>query len=305
MPTPAAPVIGITLGDPAGVGPEVARAALAADELPGGCEFRLIGERPPAVEPGRPSRVGALAALESLEEGVRLALGGEIAALVTAPVSKAGLREVGFGYPGQTEFLAARCGVDDFAMALSGGGLSVALATIHIPLREVAGRLDQPTIVRVGRLQAEFLRRTGGRRGPRLEGAGLNPPRGESGLIGDEESRVIAPAARRLRDELRGLAEVTGPHSPDTVFHQALEGEFDGVLCMYHDQGLIPLKLHAFHSGVNVTLGLPIIRTSPDHGTAYALAGSGRARPDSMLAALRLAARLAAGGASGSARDRG
>jgi 4-hydroxythreonine-4-phosphate dehydrogenase len=174
-------------------------------------------------------------------------------------------------------------------MLLTGGKLTVALVTAHMPLREVPDRLSEAEIERVGRLLAGFLRlRT--ERTPRIAVAGLNPHAGEDGVLGSEEGRIIAPAIKRLR--AKGRAEWTGPVSPDTVFNRAAGGEFDGVLCMYHDQGLIPLKLHAFDQGVNVTLGLPHVRTSPDHGTAFDIAGTGKARPESMIAAINLAAEL-------------
>jgi 4-hydroxythreonine-4-phosphate dehydrogenase len=168
----------------------------------------------------------------------------------------------------------------------------VALVTAHIPLRAVAESLSASEIIRVGILLGDFLRQRLDR-SPRLAVAGLNPHAGESGALGREEIEIIEPAVALLRGELGGTAECTGPISPDTVFHRAAAGEFDGVLCMYHDQGLIPLKLHAFDSGVNVTLGLPFPRTSPDHGTAFDIAGRGIARPDSMIAAINLAAELA------------
>src|SRR5438094_7012343 len=203
--------------------------------------------------------------------------------------------DVGFKFPGQTEFFAARCGVKNFAMCLTGGELTVALVTTHIPLSEVPRALKQSEIVRVGLLLAEFLHR---RRikSPRIAVAGLNPHAGESGKIGREEIEIIAPAISDLNSQLSTInhhrTAFSGPHSPDTVFHRAVEGDFDAVLCMYHDQALIPLKLHAFHNGVNVTLGLPFPRTSPDHGTAFAIAGKGLARPDSMIAAIKLAVDL-------------
>jgi len=205
-------------------------------------------------------------------------------------------------------------------MCLTGGALTVALVTAHIPLCEVAAALRETEIVRVGALLGEFLLRRqpafsltramppkaaldeprlplwlAERQlvAPRIAVAGLNPHAGESGALGREEINVIRPAVNTLRQNRPGGAQFEGPFSPDTVFHRAVQGEFDGVLCMYHDQGLIPLKLHAFHSGVNVTLGLPFPRTSPDHGTAFDIAGQGVARPDSMIAAIRLAAELA------------
>jgi len=174
-------------------------------------------------------------------------------------------------------------------MLLTGAGLTVALVTTHIPLGAVPENLRTGEIVRVGSLLANFLASRGT---SRIAVAGLNPHAGESGALGREEIELIAPAVAQLR-QLHPAMQVSGPFSPDTVFHRAVEGEFDAVLCMYHDQGLIPLKLHAFHEGVNVTLGLPFPRTSPDHGTAFAIAGQGIARPDSMVAAIRLAVELA------------
>jgi 4-hydroxythreonine-4-phosphate dehydrogenase len=204
--------------------------------------------------------------------------------------------EVGFRFPGQTEFFAERCGVKNFAMCLTGGKITVALVTAHIPLRKAASALKQPEIVRVGLLLADFLY-SRSRTAPRIAVAGLNPHAGESGKLGREEIEIITPAIAELNGspitDHRSRCTFTGPHSPDTVFRRAIEGEFDAVLCMYHDQGLIPLKLHAFHEGVNVTLGLPFPRTSPDHGTAFDIAGKGIARPDSMIAAINLAAELA------------
>ncbi len=281
------PRIGITLGDPAGIGPEVTRAALASGRLPD-ADFRIIGAYPECV-PGVPTAVTARAAFTALEEAVRLAKSGEIDAVVTGPIHKARMYEVGFAFPGQTEFFAARYGVEDFAMLLTGGALTVALVTTHIPLSAVADRLTTNEIVRVGLLLAKFLRRRLSR-APRIAVAGLNPHAGESGAIGREEIEMISPAVAALN----GADPIfTGPFSPDTVFYHAAAGEWDAVLCMYHDQGLIPLKLHAFHEGVNVTLGLPFPRTSPDHGTAFEIAGRGIARPDSMIAAINLAAELA------------
>ncbi len=283
-------VIGITLGDAAGIGPEIIDAALASGELDPRQQYRLFGLRDAA--PGRPTPASSRNASAALEEAARLALAGELAAVVTGPISKALVQREGFAFPGQTEFFAARTGTRNFAMCLTGGALTVALVTAHVPLREVAAHLSAPEIVRVGGLLAEFVARRTGRR-PRIAVAGLNPHAGESGALGREEIEMIEPATLLLNGECGDIGDFTGPLSPDTVFHRAVAGEFDGVLCMYHDQGLIPLKLHAFHSGVNVTLGLPFPRTSPDHGTAFDLAGKGLARPDSMIAAIRLATELA------------
>ena len=285
--------VGSTCGDPAGVGPEVIKAALRSDRLPGGVDYLVIGATN-AFSPGKPDLASARQAIEALEEAAALAKAGEIQAVVTGPVSKRAMHGAGFAFPGQTEFFAERCGVSNFAMCLTGGKVTVALVTAHVPLSEVPGLLKESEIVRVGRLLAAFLALRGIAH-PRIAVAGLNPHAGESGDLGCEEIDVIAPAVQSLRLRLAGTAEVSGPHSPDTLFHRVIDGEFDGVLCMYHDQGLIPLKLHAFDEGVNVTLGLPFPRTSPDHGTAFDLAGKGLARPSSMIAAIRLASELAPG----------
>jgi 4-hydroxythreonine-4-phosphate dehydrogenase len=288
--------IGITLGDCAGIGPEVVDLALKSGRVPDSAEYVIIG-RQPNCRPGKPTIETARAAAAALEEAVTLARRGEIDAIVTGPVHKARMYEAGFKFPGQTEFSAERCGVKNFAMCLSGGKITVALVTTHIPLSEVPRALKQSEIVRVGHLLLDFLRRRGLER-LRIAVAGLNPHAGESGKLGREEIEIIAPAIAQLNDDSRitnheSRAVFVGPISPDTLFHRLVEGEFDGVLCMYHDQGLIPLKLHAFHEGVNVTLGLPFPRTSPDHGTAFEIAGKGIARPDSMIAAINLAAELA------------
>ncbi len=288
--------IGITLGDPAGIGPEVVHAALASGRLPEGAEFQIIGEYPDCAT-GEPTSNTARAARSALEKAAELAKRGEIDAVVTGPIHKARMYEVGFEFPGQTEFFAHRWGVDNFAMLLAGGALTVALVTTHIALRDVASSLRQSEIVRVGLLLEAFLRRRG-LRAPRIAVAGLNPHAGESGALGREEIELIEPAIAELQSAAApdGGASFAGPFSPDTIFYHAAAGEWDAVLCMYHDQGLIPLKLHAFHEGVNVTLGLPFPRTSPDHGTAFEIAGKGIARADSMIAAINLSAELATNG---------
>jgi 4-hydroxy-L-threonine phosphate dehydrogenase PdxA len=313
------PRIGITLGDCAGIGPEIANLALSSDRLDRSAECRIIG-RCPDCSPGEPTLATARAAAAALEEAVTLVRRDELDGIVTGPIHKARMYEAGFKFPGQTEFFAQRCGVENFAMCLSGGKITVALVTTHIPLREVPSALKQSEIVRVGLLLADFLRLRsrahkengsrnltgltgqvpeakpddGGAAEPRIAVAGLNPHAGESGKLGREEIEIIAPAVEELRSRIENReSRIVGPISPDSVFHRAAEGEFDAVLCMYHDQGLIPLKLHAFHSGVNVTLGLPFPRTSPDHGTAFEIAGKGIARADSMIAAINLAAQLA------------
>ena len=303
------PRIGITLGDCAGIGPEIVDLALKSGRVPDSVEYVVIG-RQPGCKPGAPTFKTARAAAAALEEAVTRARRGGLLAIVTGPVHKARMYEAGFKFPGQTEFFAERCAVKNFAMCLTGGKITVALVTAHIPLSEVSGALKRSEIVRVGLLLADFIHK----RSPKLDRlkrssspaderktsariavAGLNPHAGESGKIGREEIEIIAPAVAKLQSAISNQksAIFSGPHSPDTVFHRAAEGQFDAVLCMYHDQGLIPLKLHAFHNGVNVTLGLPFPRTSPDHGTAFEIAGKGIARADSMIAAINLAVELA------------
>ena len=285
--------VGITLGDQAGIGPEIVRAALASGKLPADALYSVIGA-PIACSLGEPTTRTAEAALDALEEAARLALRGELDAVVTAPINKARMYDIGFKYPGQTEFFADRCGTKNFAMLLTGGTLTVALVTVHIPLREVPGALRTEEIVRVGLLLHDFVRRRGIEK-PRIAIAGLNPHAGEAGALGREEIEVIVPAVQELQSAiLHPRSSIfAGPFSPDTIFHHAVHGAWDAVLCMYHDQALIPLKLHAFHEGVNVTLGLPFPRTSPDHGTAFEIAGKNIARADSMIAAINLAVELA------------
>jgi 4-hydroxythreonine-4-phosphate dehydrogenase len=287
------PRIGITLGDCAGVGPEIVELALKSGRVPDSAEYVVIG-RQPNCKPGEPTIETSRAAAAALEEAVTLARRGKLNGIVAGPVHKARMYEAGFKFPGQTEFFAERCAVKNFAMCLTGGKMTVALVTTHIPLAKVPRALKKSEIVRVGLLLLEFLRLRS-KSAPRIAVAGLNPHAGESGKIGREEIEIIAPAVQELQSKIENReSRIVGPVSPDTVFHRAIEGEFDAVLCMYHDQGLIPLKLHAFHRGVNVTLGLPFPRTSPDHGTAFDIAGKGIARPDSMIAAINLAVELAA-----------
>jgi len=284
--------IGITPGDPAGVGPEVIEGALRDFTPPAGIEIEVLPFSG-FHQPGSPTPESARAAWEALETAAKKLRSGEWQAVVTGPVCKHALHSAGFEFPGQTEFFAARAGVENFAMCLTGGHLTVALVTAHEPLARVPALLSTPEIVRVGRLLQNFLLQRG-IAAPRIAVAGLNPHAGENGALGREEINIIAPAVEILKTH----GNFQGPFAPDTIFHRAVEGEFDGVLCMYHDQGLIPLKLHAFHEGVNVTLGLPFIRTSPDHGTAFDIAGKGIARADSMKAALLLASELAQGTSS-------
>jgi 4-hydroxythreonine-4-phosphate dehydrogenase len=286
--------IGITLGDAAGIGPEIVGTALQSGQLPESADYEIIGQYPDCSL-GRPTAETARAAAHALEEAVSQARHGRLQAVVTGPIHKARMYEIGFAFPGQTEFFAERCGVKNFAMLLTGGKLTVALVTAHLPLARVAAELKTSEIVRVGQLLLTFLQRRG-ITAPRVAVAGLNPHAGESGALGREEIEIISPAVAQLNSSFAPCSSpplFAGPFPPDTVFFHATNGDWDAVLCMYHDQGLIPLKLHAFHEGVNVTLGLPFPRTSPDHGTAFEIAGKGIARADSMIAALKLAAGLA------------
>ena len=287
--------IGITLGDPAGVGPEIIRGALTYKKIPRDVDCKVIGDVGNAVA-GTPTADSAQIALAAMEEAVALAISGEIDAIATGPIHKARMAEIGFAFPGQTEFFATRSGTINYAMLLTGGMITVALVTSHVSFRDVPELLKTSEIVRVGNLLENFLRRRGIAQ-PRIAVAGLNPHAGECGKIGREELEIIAPAVAALNQLPPANASPArtfdGPISPDTLFFHLANGKWDAALCMYHDQGLIPLKLHAFHSGVNVTLGLPFPRTSPDHGTAFDIAGKGIACPDSMIAAISLAAELA------------
>ena len=280
------PIIGYTLGDQAGIGPEIMRAALAALQCEQ-AEFRPMG---PAVAatPGCPTQETAQAAFDQLEAAAAALKEGRIDAVVTAPVYKEGLHRVGFHFPGQTEFFADRLGVQNFAMCLTGQRLTVALGTIHTALADVPRLLTTAELVRIGTLLADFVRRTSGKSTPRIAVAGLNPHNGENGAFGDEEQRIITPAVEQLQAALP-WAEVTGPCVPDCVYRDAAMGQYDAILAPYHDQALIPLKLLDFDNAVNVTLGLPRYRTSPDHGTAFGIAGKGIANPASTIRAFRLA----------------
>ncbi len=289
------PRVGITIGDPAGVGPELIRQAVLAQEIQEIARLQIIGKSADHT-PGQPTLDSARAALEAIEESVRLLKSGEIEAIVTCPISKSQMAQVGFQFPGHTEFYAAHLGASEYSMILTSPSLTVSPVTIHVPLSEAVRELNVEAILRVGRLLADFLMRTG-KDSPVIGVAGLNPHAGEDGLLGEEEGRIIRPAVEKLCRLYPG-ARFVGPESPDTVFYRAVKGEFDAVLGMYHDQALIPLKLIGFHDGVNVTAGLPFPRTSPDHGTAFNIAGRGVACPDSLFSAIRLAARLAYAGRS-------
>ena len=318
-------MLALTMGDPAGIGPELSVMAWQALHT-GGPAFVLLADpahlaaldpaqpvravsgmaaaaaafpdalpvlpvplaAPPV--PGRPDPANAPATVASIEQAVRLARSGQASAVVTNPISKATLYAAGFRHPGHTEFLAALTGAPLPVMMLANDHLRVVPVTIHVSLRAALDLLTTAGIVAAGRILAAALRAQFGIAHPRIAVAGLNPHAGEAGAMGTEEATLIQPAIAALRAE--GL-RVTGPHPPDTMFTPAARAAYDAALCMYHDQALIPLKTLDMASGVNVTLGLPIIRTSPDHGTAFDIAGQNRADPSSLVAALRLAATLA------------
>ena len=321
------PPLAVALGDPAGIGPEIVAKAWEARHASGLHPFFAVGDcealaavwpgplravsdpgeaaaafpdalpvvRIPAsapVLPGHPTLEGARSALDALELAVGLTRSGAASALVTGPVAKAQLYAIGFTHPGQTEFVAERCGVsaDMVAMMLAGPTLRTVPITVHQPLREVADTLTSERIIAKARTVARGLQRQFGIAEPHLAVAGLNPHAGEGGALGREEIDIILPAIERLWEE--GI-NVSGPHAPDTMFHGHARGSYDAALCMYHDQALIPLKTLHFDEGVNMTLGLPIVRTSPDHGTAFEIAGQNKARPGAMIAALTTAAECA------------
>lgn len=238
---------------------------------------------------GQPSRATGLAMAACIEEAVRLLKIGDLAAMVTCPITKSALQGAGYDYPGHTEMLAALCQTTDYAMMMAGTSLKVTLVTIHQGLAQVAAALTQEKIFHLLELTGRSLSIDFGLPQPRMAVAGFNPHAGEGGLFGDEEARVIAPAIEQAR--AKGW-QVDGPFPPDTVFQKAVHGHYDAVICMYHDQGLIPFKLLHFEDGVNVTIGLPIVRTSVDHGTAYDIAGQGQANPASLQAAFRMAVEI-------------
>lgn len=311
------PAIGITLGDGAGIGPEVVLKLLSNPKLYTICRPVVIGDslmlaywakrlrlapkrrfdfvdcrvlRPEdRIVPGKISARMGKAAMAFVRRGVELALAKKIDALVTAPLSKEAIHLAGYSFPGHTEYLAKLCGAKQVSMMFTGGGLKIVLATIHVPLKKVPSLLTREKIGRAIS-HAELAGKLFGVRRPHIAVAGLNPHAGEAGILGSEEKRVIAPAIAAARR--RGI-HATGPYPPDTLFYRARKEKMDVIVVMYHDQGLIPLKMLAFEESVNVTLGLPFIRTSPDHGTAYDIAGKGVANPDSLWHAVKVAAQLA------------
>ncbi len=318
METPELPPVVVTCGDPAGIGPEIIASAWEAlkDELPffvigdpghvpDGAQIALISRPGHAIHamadgipilphsfklpatPGTPSPANAAGVIEVIERAVKLVRKGEAAALCTAPIAKKELKNhAGFEFPGHTEFLAHLSGTDMSVMMLAAPGLKVVPVTVHIPLAEVPHVLTAAGLMQTIRLTEASLRHEFGIKTPRIAVAGLNPHAGEGGMLGSEDDALIAPVCAKLKAE--GMA-ITGPHSADTMFHAAARARYDVAICMYHDQALIPIKTLAFDEGVNITLGLPFPRTSPDHGTAFDIAGTGTANPKSMIAALRQA----------------
>ena len=320
--------LALTMGDPAGCGPQITQAAwqalrstagtpfyvIAAPDL-FGCETAVIAdpreaagvfadalpilplsEPLPVIETGTPNSAAAAGILESIRTATEHALNGQAGGVVTNPISKAVLYSAGFAHPGHTEFLASICEAATGepcppVMMLAGGGLRVSLATIHVPLMSVPHHLTPEHLAQTARITAAALTRDFAIKAPRLAFTGLNPHAGESGTIGTEERDIINPLAAQLRDD--GL-DISDARPGDTVFAEMLDGRFDGIIAMTHDQGLIPVKTLDFWGGVNTTLGLPIVRTSPDHGTAYDAAREGKARPDSLISAIRLASHMAA-----------
>ncbi|WP_413870394.1 4-hydroxythreonine-4-phosphate dehydrogenase PdxA [Albidovulum sp.] len=314
--------IALTCGDPSGIGPEIAakaRLRLGADlpffwigdpaHLPQGTRWteiarpadaaRVTGDAlpvlrhdfPAAAQPGRPAPENAASVIAVIARAVALCMGGEAAAVCTLPINKKALKDgAGFAFPGHTEYLAHLAGVRQVVMMLACEALRVVPVTIHIPLADVPRALTADLLAATIRITREGLMRDFGLDEPRLAVAGLNPHAGEGGAMGGEDAALIAPVVEGLRAE--GFA-IAGPLPADTMFHPAARARYDAAICMYHDQALIPIKTLDFAGGVNVTLGLPFVRTSPDHGTAYDIAGRGRADPSSLIAALRLAREMA------------
>ncbi|MBV7257047.1 4-hydroxythreonine-4-phosphate dehydrogenase PdxA [Pacificimonas sp. WHA3] len=319
--------IAIALGDPAGIGAEITAKAYAArqdsalpcifaigsrralegvwdgpiETIETPCDAREVCARAlPLIElelredivPGQPTMEGARCALAALESATGLVRSGKAGALVTAPVSKSQLATIGFTHPGQTEFIAERCGVarTSIAMMLTAPTLRTVPVTMHNSIASVPELLTTELVAARIRATARGLTRNFGIERPRIAIAGLNPHAGENGMMGDEEDRIIRPAMDMLAGENMTLF---GPLSPDTMFHERARETYDAAVCMYHDQALIPLKTLHFDEGVNLTLGLPIVRTSPDHGTAFDIAGRNMARPDAMIAAIEVAASCA------------
>lgn len=313
----ALPAIGITLGDVNGVGPEILVKALGSEELARHChpviygseavleaaaaamgaewprsvDVRNQGNHNPAYRPGKMTAEAGAAAMAWVEAAVRDAVSGKISGIATCPISKEGIRAAGYPQMGHTDFIAEQTGTKHYCMSLFAGPMRAIHATGHMPLREALERLNVETVVVAVELAYEALRRIGMDR-PRIAVAGLNPHAGENRLLGDEDLDIVAPAVSVCTE--KGI-DCSGPHPPDTVFWRMQRGDFDMVVALYHDQGHIPMKLIAMDYGVNVTLGIPIVRTSVDHGTAYDIAGKNLASERSLVEAVILAANLAGG----------
>ena len=295
--------IGITCGDVNGIGPEAVLKAVSKLGSRAGVEFIFIGPKavfdfPNAieipfdgkVEAGKITAAASAAAVAAIEYAVHGCLAGEFDAMVTAPICKEGLKLAGVHYPGHTEMIADLCKTKRYGMMLAGKNLRVMLATRHLPLRDVAAALSKKTVFETIALTGETLKWFGFEHG-RIGVCGLNPHAGDGGALGDEEQKIISPAIEQAR--AAGVNAI-GPVPADVIFYQALKNEYDAVVAMYHDQGLGPLKMHAFDCGINFTAGLPIVRTSPDHGTAFNIAGKNLADPGSTIAAIETAIQLAA-----------
>lgn len=316
--------LALTIGDPAGIGPEISVAAIAGLSTEQQRQLRVFGDRGPleraaatlgvtlpeleivgaghgeAAVAGRPDEHSGRASVAYLEDAVAALKSGAADGLVTAPISKTWAKRAGFSFPGHTEFLAERLGAPRVAMMFAGVKLHVVLATVHVPLAKVSSQLTRDGVAGIIELFAASLQRDLGYARPRIGVVGLNPHAGEEGLLGDEERDVIGPAIEQARATV-SPAILSGPLVPDAAFRAAATGAHDGLVAMYHDQGLIPVKLLEFEDAVNVTLGLPIVRTSPDHGTAYDIAGRARARARSMERAVQLAFEMTQRRAPGSA----
>ncbi|MEM9446384.1 MAG: 4-hydroxythreonine-4-phosphate dehydrogenase PdxA [Verrucomicrobiota bacterium] len=284
-------VIGVTLGDPGGIGPEIIEQGLSLLKPKKSISYRIIGTAG-KCRPGNLNRASAQKALAALNTSVKLLKRGEIHAVVNAPVAKHSLHQIGFTFPGQTEFYARAFGLknEEVTMMMTSSKLKVSLVTTHCSLQEAIKSLSKKQIKATVRRTVAILNRMKVTK-KRIAICSLNPHAGEEGLFGQEESKVIAPSIQALSGQYPDF-EMNGPCVPDAIFRQAMKGEFSAVVCMYHDQGLIPFKLAAFEQGVNLTLGLPFLRCSPDHGTAVDIAGKGVASPRSFMSACRLMERL-------------
>lgn len=326
------PIIGITMGDPVGIGPELICQALGDSEIYRYCRPFVIGDTQimaaakqvlrseqliaevkttaaGTYEPGcinvynasclkaadetnwgNPTPITGQAMIDYITTGIDKALRGDISALVTSPINKTAMKMAKSRFHGHTELLAHRTGTSQYAMMMAGSRLRIVLVTIHVPLAQVPNYLSMDRVFETIKITDDSLKERFGISRPRIAVAGLNPHAGEEDMFGDEESRIITPAVLQATE--MGM-DVFGPFPPDTLFYHAVDGSYDAVVCMYHDQGLIPFKMIHFSDGVNTTLGLPIVRTSVDHGTAYDIAGKGIANPGSLIAAIRMAAEQA------------